>query len=113
MQIEGLKVTDYIKTEGASDQVMGVGTSGIKDDKKANFSKELRALSVDNAFYNNRGKMTDEDFTKEVNEASALGVSTIDKVKNVERAWDDEATAKTREDGFGSHHEECCRDTLA
>ncbi len=100
MQIEGLKVTDYIKTEGANDQLMGVGTSGIKDDKKANTNKELRALSVDNAFYNNTGKMTDEDFTKEVNEASALGMSTIDKVKNVERAWDEEATAKTREDGY-------------
>ncbi len=99
MQIEGLKVTDYIKTEGASDQLMGVGTSGIKDDKKANTYKELKALSVDNAYYNNKGVMTDEDFTKEVNEVSALGMSTVDKIKNVERAWDEEATAKTREDG--------------
>ncbi|SCZ78873.1 DUF6240 domain-containing protein [Pseudobutyrivibrio xylanivorans] len=99
MQIEGLKVTDYIKTEGASDQLMGVGTSGIKDDKKPNLNKELKALSVDNAYYNNKGVMTDEDFAKEVNEASALGVSTVDKIKNVERAWDEEATAKTREDG--------------
>lgn len=99
MQIEGLKVTDYIKTEGASDQGFGVGTSGIKDDNKANFNTELRTLSVDNAFYDNRGKMTDEDFTKEVNEASALGMSTVDKVKNIERGWDEEATAKTREDG--------------
>lgn len=100
MQIEGLKVTDYIKTEGASDQLMGVGTSGIKDDKKVNSNKELKALSVDNAYYNNKGVMTDEDFTKEVNEASALGLSTVDKIKNVERAWDEEATAKTREDGY-------------
>ncbi|MBR5637382.1 MAG: hypothetical protein IKW81_10690 [Pseudobutyrivibrio sp.] len=99
MQIEGLKVTDYIKTEGADTTGFGVGTSGIKDDNKANSNKELRALSVDNAFYNNKGVMTDEDFTKEVNEASALGMSTIDKVKNVERAWDEEATAKTREEG--------------
>ena len=99
MQIEGLKVTDYIKTEGASDQLMGVGTSGIKDDKKANTNKELKALSVDNAYYNNKGVMTDEDFTKEVKEASALGMSTVDKIKNVERAWGEEATAKTREDG--------------
>lgn len=99
MQIEGLKVTDYIKTEGASDQGFGVGTSGIKDDKKANFNTELRTLSVDNAFYDNRGKMADEDFTKEVNEASALGMSTVDKVKNIERGWDEEATAKAREDG--------------
>ena len=99
MQIEGLKVTDYIKTEGVDTTGFGVGTSGIKDDNKANSNKELRALSVDNAFYNNKGVMTDEDFTKEVNEASALGMSTIDKVKNVERAWDEEATAKTREEG--------------
>ena len=99
MQIEGLKVTDYIKTEGASDQLMGVGTSGIKDDKKANSNKELRALSVDNAFYNNKGKITDEEFIDEMKEASALGMSTIDKVKNVERAWDEDATTKTREDG--------------
>ena len=99
MQIEGLKVTDYIKTEGADTTGFGVGTSGIKDDNKANSNKELSALSVDNAFYNNKGVMTDEDFTKEVNEASALGMSTIDKVKNVERAWDEEATAKTREEG--------------
>ncbi|QFJ54080.1 DUF6240 domain-containing protein [Pseudobutyrivibrio xylanivorans] len=99
MQIEGLKVTDYIKTEGANDQMMGVGTSGIKEDKKANFNTELRALSVDNAFYDNKGKLADEDFAKEVNEASALGMSTIDAVKNVERAWDEEATAKVSEDG--------------
>ncbi|SDH72106.1 hypothetical protein SAMN05421493_103142 [Pseudobutyrivibrio sp. 49] len=99
MQIEGLKVTDYIKTEGASDQLMGVGTSGIKDDKKTNTNKELKALSVDNAYYNNKGVMTDEDFTKEVKEASALGMSTVDKIKNVERAWGEEATEKTREDG--------------
>ena len=99
MQIEGLKVTDYIKTEGASDQLMGVGTSGIKDDKKANSNNELRALSVDNAFYNNKGKITDEEFIDEMKEASALGMSTIDKVKNVERAWDEDATTKTREDG--------------
>jgi len=99
MQIEGLKVTDYIKTEGASDQGFGVGTSGIKDDNKANFNTELRTLSVDNAFYDNKGKMTDEDFTKEVNEASALGMSIVDKVKNIERGWDEEATAKAREDG--------------
>ena len=59
MNIEGLKVTDYIKTEGANDQLLGVGTSGIKDDNKANKNRELRALSVDNAFYDNRGKMTD------------------------------------------------------
>ncbi len=99
MQIEGLKVTDYIKTEGANDQGFGVGTSGIKEDKKANFNTELKALSVDNAFYNEKGKLADEDFAKEVNEASALGMSTVDAVKNVERAWDDEATAKVAEDG--------------
>ncbi len=99
MQIEGLKVTDYIKTEGTNDQLMGVGTSGIKDDKKANFNTELRTLSVDNAFYDSRGKMADEDFTKEVNEASALGMSTVDAIKNVERAWDEDATAKVTEDG--------------
>ncbi len=99
MNIEGLKVTDYIKTEGANDQLLGVGTSGIKEDKKANFNQELRALSVDNAFYDNKGKLADEDFTKEVNEASALGMSTVDAVKNVERAWDEEATAKVSEDG--------------
>ena len=98
MQIEGLKVTDYIKTDGAGDQLMGVGTSGIKDDNKAN-NRELRALSVDNAFYDNKGKMTDEEFAKDVNEASALGMSTVNAVKNVERGWDEEATAKTREDG--------------
>ena len=99
MQIEGLKVKDYIKTEGASDQGFGVSTSGIKDDNKANFNTELRTLSVDNAFYDNRGKMADEDFAKEVNEASALGMSTVDKVKNIQRGWDEEATAKAREDG--------------
>lgn len=99
MQIEPLKVTDYIKTEGTDAQGYGVGTSGIKDDKKANSNKELRTLSVDNAFYDNKGKMTDEDFMEDMNEASALGMSTVDKVKNVERAWDDEATAKVRKDG--------------
>ena len=99
MQIEPLKVTDYIKTEGTDAQGYGVGTSGIKDDKKANSNKELRTLSVDNAFYDNKGKMTDEDFMEDMNEASALGMSTVDKVKNVERAWDDEATAKIRKDG--------------
>ena len=99
MQIEGLKVKDYIKTEGASDQGFGVSTSGIKDDNKANFNTELRTLSVDNAFYDNRGKMADEDFAKEVNEASALGMSTVDKVKNIERGWDEESSAKAREDG--------------
>ncbi|MBQ7149235.1 MAG: hypothetical protein IJR96_10875 [Pseudobutyrivibrio sp.] len=99
MNIEGLKVTDYIKTEGANDQLLGVGTSGIKEDKKANFNQELRALSIDNAFYDNKGKLADEDFTKEVNEASALGMSTVDAVKNVERAWNEEATAKVSEDG--------------
>ncbi len=99
MQIEALKVTDYIKTEGTDDKHFGVGTSGIKDDNKANYSKELRSLSVDNAFYDSKGKMTDEDFMKDMNEASALGMSTVNKVKNIERAWDDEATAKVREDG--------------
>ncbi|SFN74711.1 hypothetical protein SAMN04487831_103142 [Pseudobutyrivibrio sp. UC1225] len=99
MQIEGLKVTDYIKTEGADTTGFGVGTSDIKDDKKTNTNKELKALSVDNAYYNNKGVMTDEDFTKEVKEASALGMSTVDKIKNVERAWGEEATEKTREDG--------------
>ena len=99
MQIEALKVTDYMKTEGADNHGFGVGTSGIKDDKKANGHEELRALSVDNAFYDNKGKMTDEDFMDDINEASALGVSTVDKVKNIERGWDDEATAKVRGDG--------------
>ena len=100
MQIEGLKVTDYIKTEGTDSLGMGVGTSGIKDDEHAKFNKELRALSVDNAFYDNKGKMTDEDFMKDVKSASVIGMSTIDAVKNVERAWDEEATAKVREDGY-------------
>ncbi|MCR5580261.1 MAG: DUF6240 domain-containing protein, partial [Pseudobutyrivibrio sp.] len=99
MQIEALKVTDYIKTEGADSQGYGVGASGIKDDNKANSNKELRSLSVDNAFYDNKGKMTDEEFLKEVNEASALGMSTVEKVKNIENAWDEEATAKVSEDG--------------
>ena len=99
MNIEGLKVTDYIKTEGAKEPGFGVGTSGIKDDNKANNNKELKALSVDNAFYDNRGKMTDEDFASEVEKASALGVSTVEAVKNVERAWSDDATAKVSEDG--------------
>ena len=99
MQIEGLKVTDYIKTEGAEAQEFGVGTSGIKDDKKANYNIELRSISVDNTYYDNRGKTTDEDFAKEVNEASALGMSTVEKVKNIERGWDEEATAKVSEDG--------------
>ena len=99
MQIEALKVTDYIKTEGTDNQGFGVGTSGIKDDSKANINIELRTLSVDNAFYDNKGKMTDEDFMDDVNEASALGMSTVEKVKNIENAWDEEATAKVREDG--------------
>ena len=99
MQIEGLKVTDYIKTEGADSQGYGVGTSGIKDDKKANQNIELRSITVENAFYDNRGKRTDEEFAKEVNEASALGMSTVEKVKNIERGWDEEATAKVSEDG--------------
>lgn len=99
MNIEGLKVTDYIKTEGSDNLGFGVGTSGIKDDNKAKPVKELRTLSVDNAFYDNKGKMTDEEFAKDVNEASALGMSTVDAIKNVERAWDDEATAKLEEDG--------------
>ena len=42
MQVDALKVTDYIKTEGAETQGFGVGTSGIKDDSKANSHKELR-----------------------------------------------------------------------
>ena len=99
MQIEALKVTDYIKTEGTDNQGFGVGTSGIKDDSKANINIELRTLSVDNAYYDNKGKMTDEDFMEDVNEASALGMSTVEKVKNIENAWDEEATAKVREDG--------------
>ncbi|MCR5415230.1 MAG: DUF6240 domain-containing protein [Pseudobutyrivibrio sp.] len=99
MQIEALKVTDYIKTEGADSQGMGVGTSGIKDDNKANFNNELKALSVDNAFYDNKGKMADEDLVSDVNSASALGMSTVDRVKNIENAWDEEATAKVTEDG--------------
>ena len=101
MQIEGLKVTDYIKTEGVSEgNEFGVGTGGIKDDNKANFNHELRALSIDNAFYNNKGKMTDEEFSKDVASASSLGMSTVDQVKNIERTWDEDATAKVREDGF-------------
>ena len=72
MQIEGLKVTDYIKTEGATDQGFGVGTSGIKDDNKPNSKIELRSISVDNAFYDNRGKMTDED-VEFINESSWYG----------------------------------------
>lgn len=99
MQVEALKVTDYIKTEGATDQGFGVGTSGIKDDNKPNSKIELRSISVDNAFYDNKGKMTDEEFMKDVNEASALGMSTVDKVKNIERGLDDETTAKAREEG--------------
>ncbi len=99
MQIEGLKVTDYIKTEGTDSTGLGVGTSGIKDDNKANKNKELRSLNVDNTFYDNKGKMTDEEFMKDVDKASALGMSTIKEEKNIERAWDDEATAKVREDG--------------
>ena len=99
MQIDALKVTDYIKTEGTDNHGFGVGTSGIKDDSKANINIELRTLSVDNAFYDNKGKMTDEDFMEDVNEASALGMSTVEKVKNIENAWDEEATAKVREDG--------------
>ena len=87
MQIEGLKVKDYIKTEGTGDQLLAVGTSGIKDDNKANNNKELRALSVDNAFYDNKGKMTDEEFVKDMNEASALGMSTVNAVKNVEEVY--------------------------
>ncbi len=102
MQLEGLKVTDYIKTEGANDQGFGVRASGIKDDKKANINKELKALSVDNAFYNGKGQLADADFAKEVNEASALGMSTVNAVKNVERAWDDKATAKVERDGHDS-----------
>ena len=100
MQIEALKVTDYIKTEGTDAQGFGVGTSGIKDDNKANFKTELRTLSVDNAFYDNKGKMTDDELIKDVESASALGMSTVDKVKNIERGWDDEATAKLEDDGF-------------
>ncbi|MCR4567856.1 MAG: DUF6240 domain-containing protein [Pseudobutyrivibrio sp.] len=98
MNIEGLKVTDYIKTEGVDEQGFGVGTSGIKDDSKAK-KTELKALSVDNAFYDNKGKMTDEEFAKEVEEASALGMSTVESVKNIERAWSEDATAKVSEDG--------------
>ena len=57
MQIEGLKVTDYIKTEGADTTGIGVGTSGIKDDKKANKNIELKSITVENTYYDNRGKM--------------------------------------------------------
>jgi len=99
MQIEALKVTDYIKTEGANSSEYGVGTSGIKDDSKANSNKQLRALSVDNAFYDNKGKMTDEEFLDDVNSASALGMSTVDAVKNLERAWGKDETEAATKDG--------------
>ncbi len=99
MQIEGLKVTDYIKTEGAENQGVGFSTSGIKDDKKANNNIELRSISVDNAFYDNRGKMTDENFMDEVKQASAIGMSANEQIKNIENAWDDKATAKVHDEG--------------
>ncbi len=99
MQIEALKVTDYIKTEGTDNQGYGVGASGIKDDNKANLNKELRTLNIDNAFYDNKGKMADDEILNEVDKASAVGVSTMDQIKNLERGWDEEATAKVREDG--------------
>ncbi len=99
MQIEALKVTDYIKTEGADSTGFGVGASGIKDDNKAKSKTELKALSVDNAFYDRKGKMADDEWMDDVNSASVLGMSTVDAVKNVERGWDEEATAKVREDG--------------
>ncbi len=99
MQVEGLKVTDYMKNEGVENQGYGVGTSGIKDDNKKDINIELKAIKVDSAFYDNKGKMTDEEFAKDVDKASVLGMSTVDEIKNVERAWDEEATAKVSEHG--------------
>ncbi|MCR4695444.1 MAG: DUF6240 domain-containing protein [Pseudobutyrivibrio sp.] len=100
MQIDALKVTDYIKTEGQSPAVIGLGSGDIKDDKEANSKDTLRALQINGSAYDKKGLMTDEDFKQDLNEASVLGMSTVDQVKNVERAFDEEATAKLEKDGY-------------
>ena len=104
MQVEGIKLNDYIKTEANEGVSYGVGTSGTaeKASEKQN-TKELKALSVDNAYYNKRGNYADSadnQLKKDLTEAEEMGVSTMDQIANLESGWDEEATAKTEQDGL-------------
>ena len=95
MQVEGIKLNDYIKTEANEGVSYGVGTSGTaeKASEKQN-TKELKALSVDNAYYNKRGNYADSadnQLKKDLTEAEEMGVSTMDQIANLESGWDEEA----------------------
>lgn len=100
MTIEPVKITDYIKTEEATNQGYGVGVSGASEKTKEVKSDELRALSVDSAYYNKKGNLSeDKDIVKDIQQSAELGSNTLNKIENVKRAWGDDATKAMEEDG--------------
>lgn len=100
MQIDALKVTDYLKTNEESNVGKMPTTVDRGEDKKA--SDELRPLKVENSFYDKKGKNQSDvnDLKKNVTEAEEMGMATLAQVNNLSKNWSQEATEKVSQDGY-------------
>ena len=100
MQVEALKVADFIKTNEETASIKGEASLN-KTEEKAYQNKELKSLSVDNNFYNNKGiAKDDEDLKKDVEQLAEMGQTTYERCKNLSKAWDDGATEEAEDKGL-------------
>ena len=100
MQVDSIKVQDYMKTDEAAG--VGVVTSenaAKKADKAMAAGEPLRTVSVDSAFYNKTGQFADE-LKKDLSDAEALDENTVNQIENIKHSWDTTATKEAMEDGI-------------
>lgn len=97
MQIDSLKVADFIRKNDAVNGLFGDYSSQtpVKDDKETN----LRSIQIDSANYNKAGK-SEKDFASDLQIADAVSSQQMANMDYISREWGEEAVDKMEEDGI-------------
>ena len=102
MQIDPIKITDYIKSDSTDSTSIKTFTDSIKKDE-ASKGSSISAVTLDSSFYNKNGSLLedkDRDMLEKVDTATSLGMSAMDEINFVKRGMTEEATEEISQAGF-------------
>ncbi len=102
MQIDPIKITDYIKSDASDSTSIKTLTESMEKEAKSAKNSSLSTISIDSSFYNKSGSLEDDykNMLEKVDAASSLGMSAMDQINYVERGMTDEATEEISKAGF-------------
>lgn len=99
MQIDSIKVADYIKGSDENTLFFNTVVKQTKVGETHEKPAELRSISIDNSYYDKTGK-SESDFSKELKKAEQIGADLASTVNYVESTTGQDITDKAEDDGF-------------